>query len=365
MSYLIIVVKSSYRFSIHFIMSHSVVVQNLRHRAAANAARRFILLPEFSDPRVLCAARKVTDSHIAKIGIPGKRDDILRAADHHQVDLRGVSIIDTTRDDVVDIAARRLIERRKGKEDLSMEEARNRVSGNSLDLSNLLVSSDAADGMVAGSLATSAEVARSAIKCMGLGKNNKTASSFFVMSKENKWKILADCGFIVDPTVEQLACIAGTTARSTRALLGVDPMVAMLSFSTRGSANHPNVDKMREATKLAKETYPEFTIDGEIQGDAALVPEVSFKKSPDSPLKGTANVLIFPDLQAGNIAYKLLERLGGWEAIGPIMQGFYRPTNDLSRGCSDEDIVSTVAITVLQSNETAVLRSSDIGDIIP
>jgi phosphate acetyltransferase len=346
-------------------MSHSVVVQNLRHRAAANAARRFILLPEFSDPRVLFAARKVTDCHIAKVGIPGARDEILRTAEEHRVDLRGVSIIDTGRKEVVDMAAARLIERRKGRENITMEDARKRVLASPLDLSNLLVSSDAADGMVAGSLATSADVARSAIKCMGLGKSNKTASSFFVMSKENKWKILADCGFIVDPTVEQLACIAGTTARSTRALLGIDPIVAMLSFSTRGSANHPNVDKVQAATKLAKELYSEFTIDGELQADAALVPEISAKKSPDSPIKGNANVLIFPDLQAGNIAYKLLERLGGWEAVGPIMQGFSRPTNDLSRGCSDEDIVSTVAITVLQSNETAITRSTgDIGDMI-
>ena len=341
-----------------------LVLRNLRNRAAQNPVPRLILLPEFADPRVLSAARKIIDTNVAKVGLSGDKMKILARADELKIDLRGVTILDTHNSDIVDVAAARLIHRRKGKESLSMSEARSRVLANHLDFANLLVSADVADGVVAGSLATTAAVARSAIQCVGLGPTTKTASSFFVMAKEDKWKILADCGFIVDPTVEQLSCIAGTTARSTRALLGVDPIVAMLSFSTRGSASHPHVDKVRQAMELARLKNPGLIIDGEMQADAALDPEVCESKAPGSVVGGKANVLIFPDLQSGNIAYKLLQRLGGYEAIGPILQGFARPTNDLSRGCSDEDIVNAVAVAALQANDTAPTRSSDLGEVL-
>ena len=329
-------------------MAAPQVLSSLRHRAACLNAKRFILLPEFSDLRVLSAARKATDLSLAKIGIPGDRDVILKHAAAFGVDLSGVTILDSANAETLDLAAAKLVERRKRKESLSMAEARSRVLGNNIDFANLLISSDLADGVVSGSIATTAAVVRSAIQCVGLGEKSKTASSFFIMAKDDKWKVLADCGFIMEPSSEQLACIASTTARSTRALLGVEPVVAMLSFSTKGSASHPNVDKVRKALEICKADYPELIIDGEMQADAALVPEICESKAPGSPVKGSANVLVFPDLQSGNIGYKLLERLGGWTALGPLLQGFAKPANDLSRGCSVEDIIHSIAITALQ-----------------
>ena len=323
-------------------------------RAKAKAANRHIVLAEGTEERTVQAAARIVERGIARVTLVGPAEEVRAKAAQFGVSLEGVAIVDPATDPRTEGYALALYELRKAK-GMTPEEARKLVTENTLYFGTMMLKMGDADGMVAGAINSTGNVLRPALQIIKTAPGIKVVSSCFIMElPDQKWgddgvMIFGDCAVIPNPTAEELAAIAIASAESGRQLVDLDPRVAMLSFSTKGSAKHDLVTKVQEATALAKELAPELQLDGELQADAALVESVGQLKSPGSAVAGHASVLVFPDLQAGNIGYKLVQRLAGAEAIGPIIQGLAKPVSDLSRGCSVDDIVSVVAITAVKA----------------
>ena len=321
----------------------------------AKQSIKTIVLPEAQDVRVLEAARKVTDEGFAKVILLGNREEILGIAKNNNIIVDDIEIIDPLLSDKLENYINTLFELRQEK-GMTLEKARETLKNN-IYFGTMMIKMGDADGLVSGSICSTADTLRPSLQIVKTAPSTKLVSSFFVMKVPNcefgdeGLFLFSDCGLNVNPTADELSEIAISTAETWKNLFGTEPKIAMLSYSTLGSA--PDVDgmnvKVREATNLVREKRPDLLVEGEIQLDAAIVPSVATKKAPESTVAGKANVLIFPDLNAGNIGYKLVQRFAKAEAYGPVTQGIARPVNDLSRGCSSDDIVGVVAITAVQA----------------
>ena len=325
-------------------------IDNIKERAKNEI--KTIILPESMDRRVVEAASKAINEKIANIILIGNKDEVIN--NNSDLDLSQIVFIDPNEYELTDKYINDLYEMRKEK-GLTEEEAKNLILNDYMYFACMLVKDGKADGIVSGACHSTSNTLRPALQIIKTSKDAELVSAFFLMCVpnceygENGTFIFADSGLEQNPTPDRLASIAQSSAKSFKILVEKEPIVAMLSHSTKGSAKHDDVTKVVEATNIAKEKYSDIKLDGEFQLDAAIVPEVAKLKAPDSEVAGRANVLVFPDLDAGNIGYKLVQRLAKAEAYGPITQGIAKPINDLSRGCSTDDIVGVIAITSVQA----------------
>ena len=313
----------------------------------AKSKKRHIVLPEGFEPRMIEAAAILVKNEICSITLLGKEEEIQKVAVEKNINLDGINIIDPENSELNDELSEILYEKRK-KKGMTKEQAAE-TTKKFLYFGNLMVKAGKADGCVAGAYSTTGDVMRSCLQVIGVKKGTSLVSTCFMMVlPDGRIFNFGDCALVPDPDAEGLASIAISTADTYQKLTGDQPKVAMLSFSSKGSGgNQPSVLKVQEATKIAQEKAPELALDGDLQFDAALLDSIGKKKAPDSKVAGQANVFIFPDLNSGNIGYKIAQRLGGAEAIGPIVQGLALPSFDLSRGCSVDDIVKTSALCAL------------------
>lgn len=323
-----------------------------RIKSMAKANKKTIVLPESYEMRTIEATYEILKEEIANVILVGNKEELIAKA--NGLDISKATFIDPQNFEHMDTLIDKFVEMR-GSKGVTAEKAKEILLNDPLYFGVLLVKCDFADGMVAGAINSTANVLRPCLQILKTAPGTKIVSTFFLMVVpdceygEEGVFIFSDCGLNQDPSAEDLANIAKSSAISFESFTSKQPYIAMLSHSTKGSASHPKVDKVLEGLRIAKETYPELKIDGELQLDAAIVPSVAVKKAPESEVAGRANVLIFPDIDAGNIGYKLVQRLAKAEAYGPITQGIAKPVNDLSRGCNAKDIVGVVALTSVQA----------------